>query len=123
MTAPGPRGWQPDAFVDHVLDVVAELNRRHDRRLVLRACVDLPEDWTAADSGIVPRVAWRPPHGRQSEALGLARQCPVTVLRWQDDAPHPEDLQAMQAWMAQHQLLADAMLDNAVLKELAGKKW
>ncbi len=110
MTAPGPRGWQPAAFVDHVMDVVGELNRRHDRRLVLRACVDLPDDWTAADSGIVPRVAWRSPHGRPAEALGLARQCPVTELRWLNDAPHPDDLQAMQAWMAQHQLLADALL-------------
>ncbi len=121
MTAPGPRGWQPDAFVDHVMDVVAELNRRHDRRLVLRACVDLPDDWTAADSGIVPRVAWRPPHGRQSEALGLARQCPVTALRWQDDAPHPDDLQAMQAWIAQYQLLADALLACSFPEQRGGE--
>ncbi len=110
MTTSGPLGWQPDAFVAHVQDVLGELNRRHDRRLVLRAFVDLPPGGTAADSDIAPRVAWRPPLGQPTEALGQARLCPLTALRWQHDAPHPGDLARLQDWLAQHPLLTDAVL-------------
>ncbi len=110
MTAPGPRGWQPDAFVGHVAEVLGELNRRHDRRLVLRACVDLPPGATAADTAILPRVAWRAPFGLETEAIGVAQRCPLTAVRWLHDAPHPDDLAQLQAWLAAHPLLADAVM-------------
>ncbi len=110
MTGRGPRGWQPVAFVEHVRDVLGELNRRHDRRLVLRAFLDLPPDWTSADTEVTPRVAWRPPHGLPAEALGVAKDCPLTELRWQDDAPHPDDLTQLRTWLAQQPLLMDALL-------------
>ena len=110
MTLPGPRGWQPDAFIAHMREVLGELDRRGDRRLVLRARVDLPERWTSADSDVRPRVAWTSPHGLTSEALGVARQAPLTRLRWQDDAPHPDDLAVLRNWLAQHPFLTDALL-------------
>ncbi len=110
MTAPPPRGWQPSAFVDHVREVLSELIRRQDRRLSLRAFVDLPKGWTSADSDVRPRAAWRPPQGLRAEALGVAATCPLQEVRWQDDAPHPDDLTTLRGWLAQFPLLADAVL-------------
>ena len=110
MRLPGPRGWQPDAFVAHMRDVVGELQQRDDRRLLLRAPLDVPNAWTGADGDVTPRVAWTSPHGSPAEALGLARQCPLTRLRWQQDKPHPDDLAQLQAWLARHPFLTDALL-------------
>ena len=107
--------WAPEAVVAHVRGVLADLNARTDRRLIVHTHVTLPTTWTAADAPIRPRLAWQAPGGPRAEALGVAAQCPVRAVRWLPDAaengiPHPDDLAALRAWMQQWPLRTDALL-------------